>query len=88
MIDYILDGELDLPYLHGDQTIKGISIDPVLVYPLASEVGWIMGDDFSSAIFQYDLSFDPTLVYPFAVWLAEPTGARSSALSQGKFLIR
>ena len=56
-----------LAYVDGDQTIKGISIDPVLVYPRASEVGWITGDDFSSAILQYDPSFDPTLVFPFAV---------------------
>ena len=88
VIDRIPDGSLDLAYIDGDHTLKGISIDLIRVYPKVREGGWIAGDDFSSTVWQHDPSFEPTLVFPFAVYFAEAVGAPIWALPHGQFLIR
>ena len=40
VIDQIPDGELDLAYIDGDHTLKGIAIDLLRVYPKAAR-GWL-----------------------------------------------
>jgi hypothetical protein len=57
VIDQIKDGELDLAYIDGDHTLKGIAIDLVRVYPKIRTGGFLGGDDFSRTIWSHKISF-------------------------------
>src|SRR6056297_2500893 len=52
-IDEIADGQLDFAYIDGDHTLKGISIDLLSVWPKIRDGGIVLGDDFSSSIWQH-----------------------------------
>jgi len=82
------DGSLDLAYIDGDHTLRGITIDLVRMFPKVREAGWIGGDDFLPSIWQHDRGFEPTLVFPFAVHFAEAMDVPIWALPHGQFLIR
>ena len=75
VIDQIPNGELDLAYIDGDHTLRGITIDLIRVYPKVRAGGFLGGDDFNRSIWQHNTSFEPTLVFPFAVYFAEAVGA-------------
>jgi len=85
VIDQIADDELDLVYIDGDHTLKGIAIDLIRVYPKVREGGFLGGDDFARSIWEHRSSFEPTLVFPFAVYFAEAVGARIYALPHSQF---
>jgi len=87
VIDEIPDGALDICYIDGDHTLKGISVDLIRVYPKIRTGGWIGGDDFSATIWQHDPKFEPTLIFPFAVYFAEAVDERIYALPYSQFLI-
>jgi len=87
VIDQIKDGELDLAYIDGDHTLKGIAIDLVRVYPKIRTGGFLGGDDFSRTIWSHKTSFEPTLVFPFAVYFAEAVGATVYSLPNIQFLL-
>jgi hypothetical protein len=87
VIGEVPDGALDLAYVDGDHTLRGITIDLVRVFPKVRAGGWIGGDDLSPSIWQHDDAFEPTLVFPFAVHFAEAVGARIYALPFKQFLI-
>lgn len=88
VVDEIADDELDLAYIDGDHTLKGISIDLIRVYPKVREGGYIGGDDFSRSIWQHKRKFEPTLVFPFAVYFAEAVGATIYALPNSQFCMQ
>jgi predicted O-methyltransferase YrrM len=88
VIDRIADGELDLAYIDGDHTLRGVTIDLIRVYPKVRNGGWVAGDDFDRSIWEHGREFEPTLVFPFAVHFAEAVGARIYALANNQFLIQ
>lgn len=87
VIDAIPDGELDLAYIDGDHTLRGITIDLIRVYQKVREGGLIGGDDFCTSIWQHPDSYEPTLVFPLAVYFAEAIGAPIYALPSEQFVI-
>ena len=87
VVDRIADGALDLAYIDGDHTLRGITVDLVKVFPKVRDGGWIGGDDFSPSIWQHGARYEPTLVFPFAVYFAEAMGARIYGLPHNQFAI-
>jgi hypothetical protein len=87
VIDEIPDGSLDLAYVDGDHTLRGITIDLVRALPKVRDGGWLGGDDFCPSIWQHHEAFEPTLVFPLAVHFAEAVGAPIYALGRRQFLI-
>lgn len=88
VIDQIPDGELDLAYIDGDHTLRGITIDLIRAYPKVRVGGFLGGDDFSRTIWQHSTSFEPTLVFPFAVYFAEAVGATIYGLPNSQFCLQ
>lgn len=88
VVDEIPDGELDLAYIDGDHTLRGIAIDLIRLYPKVRVGGFIGGDDFSPTMWQHRTSFEPTLVFPFAVYFAEAVGATIYALPNVQFCMQ
>ena len=65
VIDQIDDGELDLVYIDGDHTAKGIVIDLIKLYPKVAVGGVLGGDDYVDNIYHHDPKFfDPTMIKP------------------------
>ena len=87
VIDQIPDGHLDLAYVDGDHTLRGIAIDLIQVYGKIRPNGWLAGDDFARRIWQHGQDFEPTMVFPFAVYFAEAVGCPIYALPFTQFLI-
>lgn len=71
VIDRIEDQRLDMVYIDGDHTLKGITIDLLRVLPKMKPTGWIVGDDLIPTIWQHNLRFEPTMVFPLALHFAE-----------------
>lgn len=84
----IPDGALDVAYIDGDHTLRGITIDLLLMAPKVRLGGLIGGDDFSASPWQHDAKFEPTLVFPYAVFFAEAMDLPIAALPFNQFLIR
>lgn len=87
VIDNIPEDSLDLAYIDGDHTLKGIAIDLIRVFPKTRTGGFIGGDDFCTGEMQHFPRYEPTLVFPFAVYFAEAVSARIYALPHDQFLI-
>lgn len=83
----IANNELDLAYIDGDHTLRGITIDLMCLYDKIGVGGWIGGDDFSRSIWQHPPNYEPSFVFPFAVYFAEAVGAKIYALPYSQFLI-
>lgn len=87
VIDQIKDKSLDLAYIDGDHTLKGITIDLINLWPKVKENGFIVGDDFSPSIWQHKQKFEPTMIFPFAVYFAEAVNAKIYGLPYNQFLL-
>lgn len=87
VIDQIPDDSLDLAYIDGDHTLKGITIDLIRVLPKIKPGGLIGGDDFCPGELQHFPRFEPTLIFPFAIYFAEAVSARFYTLPYNQFLI-
>jgi hypothetical protein len=87
VIEQIPDSALDLAYIDGDHTLRGISIDMIRSYPKVRAGGIIGGDDYSPTIWQHALNFEPTLVCPFAANFAESYGAPIVVFPSNQFAI-
>jgi hypothetical protein len=87
VIDQIDDASLDLAYIDGDHTLRGISIDLLKVYPKVRDGGLLTGDDLTPTIWQHNSRFEPSLVFPFAVHFAEAMDHPFYALPYKQFLI-
>jgi len=87
VIDEIPDGGIDLVYIDGDHTLRGIAIDMVAYAPKVREGGLLGGDDFCPSIWQHVPRFEPTLVAPFAAHFAEGLRCPIHALPHEQFLI-
>jgi len=88
VIDQIPDSELDLAYIDGDHTLKGIAIDLQRLYPKVRPGGFLGGDDFTRSVWQHSAAFEPTLVFPYAVYFAEAVGATLYALPYSQFCLQ
>jgi len=88
VIDAIQDGELDLAYIDGDHTLRGVTIDMIRVYSKICVGGFLGGDDFSQTIWAQKTTFEPTLVFPFAVYFAEAVGSTIYALPNIQFCLQ
>ena len=65
VVDQIPDADLDLVYIDGDHTAKGIVIDLVKLFPKVKVGGVIGGDEYVDNIYHHDPKrFDPTMVKP------------------------
>jgi hypothetical protein len=88
VVDEIPDSELDLVYIDGDHTLRGITTDLTRLFPKVKEGGFLAGDDFCRNIFQHKAGFEPTLVFPYAIYFAEAVGARIYALPHKQFILQ
>jgi predicted O-methyltransferase YrrM len=84
----IEDGSLDLVYIDGDHTLRGVTIDLIATFEKVRPGGFIGGDDFTANIWQHGRKFEPTLVCPFAVYFAEAVQAEIFILPFDQFLIQ
>lgn len=80
------DASLDLLYVDGDHTLRGVAIDLMTMFPKVREGGVIGGDDFGRRR-QHDPRFEPTMVCPFAIYFAEAMGVPILCLPHAQFLI-
>lgn len=87
MIDKIPDVGLDIAYIDGDHTLRGIAIDLIRTYPKVRPGGILGGDDYTATIWQHGDNFEPTLVCPFAAYFAESQGAPIVILPHNQFAI-
>jgi hypothetical protein len=86
-IDQIPDESLDVAYIDGDHTLRGITIDLIRTYPKIRPNGILGGDDYTATIWQHADSFEPTLVCPLAAYFAEAYGAPIVILPHSQFAI-
>jgi predicted O-methyltransferase YrrM len=84
----IPEASLDLAYVDGDHTLRGVSIDLIATWSRLKPGGWLLGDDFVPSIWQHPAAYEPTFVFPFACYFAEAMGCEIAALGHGQFLIR
>lgn len=87
VIDRIDDQSLDIAYVDGDHTLRGIAIDLIRTYPKIRPGGILGGDDYTTTIWQHADDFEPTLVCPFAAYFAESQGAPLVILPHNQFAI-
>jgi hypothetical protein len=88
VIDRIPDESIDLAYVDGDHTLRGITTDLISVYSKIRSGGYIGGDDFDPEIWHHGPKFEPTLVFPFALYFSEAVGAELWALDHGQFIMQ
>jgi hypothetical protein len=81
------DRGLDLAYLDGDHTLRGITIDLVQVSSRMRNGGVLGGDDFFVSIWGHGPKYEPTLVFPMAVYFAEAIGSIIYGLPFDQFAI-
>jgi predicted O-methyltransferase YrrM len=87
VIEQIPDGSLDIAYIDGDHTLRGIAIDLICTYPKVKIGGYLAGDDLAPHIWQHGHEFEPTLVFPFAAYFAEAVAMPFFALPYQQFVI-
>src|SRR5260221_7793464 len=87
VIDRVSDGTLDLVYVDGDHTLRGIAIDLICAYPKLRPGGVLGGDDYTPPIWQHPRQYQPTLGCPFPAYFAHAQGAPPVILPYGQFAI-
>lgn len=78
---------LDMAYIDGDHTLRGITIDLMIIYDKIRPGGMIGGDDFVKSVWQHGPDFDPTFVCPYAIYFAEAMGVPIIILPFSQFII-
>lgn len=79
--------EIDLAYIDGDHTLRGIAVDMLKVWPKIRPGGWLAGDDFTESIWAHGRQYEPSMVFPFAVHFAEGVGCPIEAPGGAQFVI-
>jgi hypothetical protein len=87
VINEIPKESLDIAYVDGDHSLRGITIDLIRSYPKVRPGGLLAGDDYCPTIWQHEERFEPTLVFPFAAHFAESVGAPIVVLPYNQFAI-
>lgn len=83
----IADGSLDLAYVDGDHTLRGITIDLLTMLRKVTLGGLIGGDDYFEDPWHHGVEYEPTLVCPFAMYFAEAMNLPFVALPFRQFAI-
>lgn len=83
----IPDGSLDLSYIDGDHTLRGITIDLLTMLRKVRPGGLIGGDDYFADPWHHGVKYEPTLVCPFALYFAEAMDMPFVALPFRQFLM-
>jgi hypothetical protein len=83
----IPDESLDLAYIDGDHTLRGITIDLLTMLRKVRSGGLIGGDDYVDEPWHHGVAYEPTLVCPFALYFAEAMNMPFVALPFQQFLI-
>jgi hypothetical protein len=78
---------LDMAYIDGDHTLRGITLDLMLMYEKLRPGGLLAGDDFVKSIWQHGPDYDPTFVCPYAIYFAEAVDVPIIALPFSQFLM-
>lgn len=78
---------LDMIYVDGDHTLRGITIDLLLMYEKLRPGGVLGGDDFGESVWQHGPEFDPTFVCPYAIYFAEAMNVPIIILPFMQFII-
>ena len=86
--DRLEDGSLDFVYIDGDHTLRGITLDLMLLFRKVRPTGFIGGDDFAPSQWEHGPGYEPTLIFPFAVYFAEVMNVPIRALPFHQFLIQ
>jgi hypothetical protein len=81
------DASIDIAYIDGDHTLRGIIVDLVNIFPKIRSGGLVIGDDCVADIFQHGLDYEPTLVFQGAVAFAEAVGAPFFVSSSMQFVM-
>jgi hypothetical protein len=87
VIGNIPDGSLDMMYVDGDHTLRGITIDLLIAWPKVREGGVIGGDDCVLGAWQHAAGYEPTFVSPWVAYFAEAMRAPLMILPGNQFLI-
>lgn len=87
VIHNIPDDSVDLIYVDGDHTLKGITIDLLNAWNKAKSLGFVAGDDFTPTIWQHSNRFEPSLIFPFAKYFAEALNKSIYGLPFNQFVI-
>lgn len=87
VIEQIPDDSLDVAYIDGDHTLRGIAIDLIRTWPKVRPGGILGGDDYTRSIWQHSDTYEPTLVCPFAAYFAEAQCASMVVLPYNQFAI-
>lgn len=83
----IEDSSVDLCYIDGDHTLRGITIDLMQMFSKVKDGGLLGGDDFTKTIWQHGDEFDPTFVCPYAIYFAEAMDVPIYALPHNQFVM-
>lgn len=83
----VADESLDLVYVDGDHTLRGITVDMIAWWPKVRPGGVLGGDDLAANIWHHGFRFEPSMVFPFVVNFAEAVGGRLIALGHNQFAI-
>jgi hypothetical protein len=84
----LADDSLDFIYIDGDHTLRGITLDLLLLFSKVRQSGFIGGDDFSTAQWVHGAGYEPNAVFPFAVYFAEAMNSPIRALPFDQFLLQ
>ncbi|TDL83544.1 class I SAM-dependent methyltransferase [Palleronia sediminis] len=87
VIAQIPEASLDMAYIDGDHTLRGITIDLKEVLPRMRPGGVILGDDFCRNVWQHGTEFAPSQVFPYALYFAEAHGLPAYTFRQRQFAI-
>lgn len=87
VVDRIPDGSLDLVYIDGDHTLRGITIDLLLMLRKVRPGGLLGGDDYFADPWHHGPKYEPTLVCPYARYFAEALSLPFVALPFRQFVI-
>lgn len=88
VVHKIPDNSLDLVYIDGDHTLRGITIDLISLFPKVKTGGFIGGDDLTQTPWQHGTQYEPTLVFPFCVYFSEANGIPLIALPYNQFVMQ
>lgn len=85
--DRIPDHSLELVYVDGDHTLRGITIDLITLLNKVAPAGYLGGDDYMRDPWHHGPRYEPSLVAPYARYFAEAKGLPFFALPFQQFLI-
>jgi Methyltransferase domain len=87
VIEQVQNESIDLVYIDGDHTLRGIAIDLSRWAHKVRPGGFLGGDDFRPSIWQHGSNYEATMVFPFAVHFAEAWGYKIYGLPYNQFLM-